>query len=105
MLFNILPLQDTEADCCSGTLFPSSRGNYTVDSVSKGVDRVWIMLRIFVLPSKRILALRLLPKHLEHVPVVHNVKAVVHSLNHHPLAVDIQLIHEVVSFPTRNLKL
>lgn len=53
---------------------------------------------VFVIPCKRILALRLLPKHLEHISIVNKIKALINSLERDAFATDAHLVCKSVSF-------
>lgn len=53
---------------------------------------------VFVIPRKRVLALRLLPKHLEHIAIVNKIKALVDSLERNTFATNAHLVCKSVRF-------
>lgn len=88
-----------QVDPLTRPLLSRSRCDHTVNILAEVVNCKRVMPLVAILPIEGTLALLLLPKHLEHVPLVDKVEAVVNCLQRDSLSAHSRLIKERLRLP------
>lgn len=72
-----LPIHHLQVYCGCGAPLTRCRRRDLINIITKLTDSERVVTRILVLPCERIFALLLLPEHLEHSAVEHEIEAIV----------------------------
>ena len=72
-----LPIHHFQVHCGCGAPLTRSRCRDLINLVAKLMNREGVVTSVLVLPGKRTFALLLLPEHLEHRAIKHEVEAIV----------------------------
>ena len=86
--------------CCAS--LTRCRRHNLIDLLTKLMYLERVVARVLILPSKRIFTFFLLPEHLEHSAIEHDIEPIINWLNVKAFSVHVHLIDKGVWFPTQH---